>query len=80
MNREQILEAINQEIAQLQEAKRLLSGTAQTESRQSPRAQSQQRKTAGSQARQGRRQLSSEARKRIADAQKRRWAAARAGK
>ena len=68
MNLEQIIESLDAQIARLQKARALLSGTGSGSV------------GAGRGRRRGSRQMSAEARKRISDAQKKRWAKVRAGK
>jgi hypothetical protein len=69
MSVETILASIDQEIAQLQRARSLLSGLS-TKTKKTPKAVPRKK----------RRKMSAEGRKRIADAQKKRWAAQRAKK
>ena len=74
-----VLAAIDKEIARLQQARDILAGDEETETR-GRRVVKQPAKKRVAAAKGTKRVLSPEARKRIADAQKKRWAAQKAGK
>jgi hypothetical protein len=74
-----VLAAIDKEIARLQQARDILAGDEETETR-GRRVTKQPVKKRTPAAKGTKRVLSPEARKRIADAQKKRWAAQKAGK
>ena len=75
-----VLAAIDKEIARLQQARNILAGDGETETRGRRVAKQPAKKRAPAAAKGTKRVLSPEARKRIADAQKKRWAAQKAGK
>jgi hypothetical protein len=74
-----VLAAIDKEIARLQQARDILAGDEETETR-GRRVAKQPVKKRTPATKGTKRVLSPEARKRIADAQKKRWAAQKAGK
>jgi hypothetical protein len=75
-----VLAAIDKEIARLQQARDILAGDEETETRGRRVAKQPTKKRAVAAKGTTKRVLSPEARKRIADAQKKRWAAQKAGK
>ena len=79
MAHKDVLSAIDKEIARLQEARRILSGDEVVAAPQKKRPGRPAKKVAERRT-SSKRVLSVEARKRIAEAQKKRWAAQKAGK
>ena len=82
MAHKDVISAIDKEIARLQEARSILAGdeTDTPVAKKRPGRPATKKAVAAPRKTSGKRVLSAEARKRIADAQKKRWAAQKAGK
>lgn len=80
MAHKDVLSAIDKEIARLQEARRILSGDEVVATAPHKKRPGRPAKKVAERRTSSKRVLSAEARKRIAEAQKKRWAAQKAGK